>query len=72
KYVFIKCPFLSLRKIIIVYKLLTNTMKIALFTMAIGEDCIYFDSVNHYFPYNKKYFGQDFPIDYFLFTDRAI
>ncbi|GHU61903.1 hypothetical protein FACS1894123_01980 [Bacteroidia bacterium] len=44
--------------------------KIALFTMAVGQDLIYFESVRRYFPYNRKYFGQDYPVDYFLFTDR--
>ena len=44
--------------------------KRALFTMAVGEDRIYFDSVARYFPYNTKYFGQDYDVDYFLFTDR--
>jgi hypothetical protein len=44
--------------------------KIALFTIAVGNDRIYFDSVRRYFPYNKKYFGQNQDVDYFLFTDR--
>lgn len=44
--------------------------KIALFTIAIGKDPIYFDSVKRYFPYNKKYFGQKCDVDYFLFTDQ--
>jgi glycosyltransferase involved in cell wall biosynthesis len=44
--------------------------RIALFTMAVGEDRIYFDSVARYFPYNKKYFGQNNDVDYYLFTDR--
>lgn len=45
-------------------------MNIALFTIAVGKDPVYFDSVRRYFPYNKKYFGQDHEVDYFLFTDR--
>ena len=52
---------------------LTNRLsmkKIALFTIAVGEDRIYFDSVARYFPYNKKYFGQNHEMDYYLFTDR--
>jgi hypothetical protein len=44
--------------------------KIALFTIAVGNDRIYFNSVHRYFPYNKKYFGQNQAVDYFLFTDR--
>jgi hypothetical protein len=44
--------------------------KIALFTIAVGNDRIYFDSAARYFPYNKKYFGQNRDVDYFLFTDR--
>jgi hypothetical protein len=46
------------------------TYKIALFTIAVGKDIIYFDSVRRYFPYNKANFGQDFDVDYYLFTDR--
>ena len=45
-------------------------MQIALFTMALGKDRIYFDSAARYFPYNKKYFGQNNNVDYYLFTDR--
>ena len=44
--------------------------KIALFTIAVGKNRHYFDSVQRYFAYNKKFFGQDYPVDYFLFTDR--
>ena len=44
--------------------------KIALFTIAVGKDPIYFQSVRRYFPYNKENFGQDNDVDYFLFTDR--
>jgi hypothetical protein len=44
--------------------------KIALFTIAVGKDRIYFDSVERYLPYNKKYFGQNHDICYLLFTDR--
>ena len=44
--------------------------KIALFTIAVGEDPVYFDSVRRYFPYNKKNFGQNFDVDYYVFTDR--
>jgi len=44
--------------------------KIALFSMAVGKDPVYFDSVRRYFPYNKKYFEQNHSVDYFLFTDR--
>jgi hypothetical protein len=44
--------------------------KIALFTIAVGNDRTYFDSVHRYFPYNKKYFGQNQDMDYLLFTDR--
>jgi hypothetical protein len=43
---------------------------IALFTIAVGKDRHYFDSVRRYLPYTKKYFGQDYPVDYYLFTDR--
>lgn len=46
-----------------------NMRKILLYTMAVGEDLIYFKSVNRYFPYNKKYFGQNYNVDYLLFTD---
>jgi glycosyltransferase involved in cell wall biosynthesis len=45
--------------------------KIALFTIAVGKDPIYFDSVQRYFPYNKENFGQDHDVDYYVFTDRA-
>lgn len=45
-------------------------IRIALFTIAVGKDPIYFDSVKRYFPYNKKYFGQENSVDYFLFTDQ--
>jgi glycosyltransferase involved in cell wall biosynthesis len=44
--------------------------KIALFTMAVGKDPVYFDSVRRYFPYNRVYFGQNREVDYFLLTDR--
>ncbi|MCC8146273.1 MAG: glycosyltransferase [Bacteroidales bacterium] len=44
--------------------------KIALFTMAVGKDPIYFESVGRYFPYNKKYFRQDNTVDFYVFTDR--
>jgi hypothetical protein len=44
--------------------------KIALFTIAVGKDRIYFDSVRRYFPYNQQYFGQNQEVDYLLFTDR--
>jgi len=44
--------------------------KIALFTLAVGEDPVYFNSVRRYFPYNRENFGQDKNVDYFLFTDR--
>jgi glycosyltransferase involved in cell wall biosynthesis len=44
--------------------------KVAFFTIAVGQDSIYFDSVRRYFPYNKKYFGQNQNVDYLLFTDR--
>jgi glycosyltransferase involved in cell wall biosynthesis len=44
--------------------------KIALFTIAAGKDSVYFDSVRRYFTYNRKYFGQNQEVDYFLFTDR--
>jgi hypothetical protein len=43
--------------------------KIALCTIAVGKNRFYFDSVCRYFPYNKKYFGQDQDVDYLLFTD---
>ncbi|MDR1503600.1 MAG: hypothetical protein LBT43_14230 [Prevotella sp.] len=45
-------------------------MKIALFTIAVGRDRIYFDSVVRYYPYNKKNFGQSNDMDFYLFTDR--
>ncbi|GHT19410.1 hypothetical protein AGMMS4957_03680 [Bacteroidia bacterium] len=45
--------------------------KVALFTMAVGNDAIYFESVRRYFPYNKEYFGQNQDVDYFLLTDRV-
>ncbi|WP_298654081.1 hypothetical protein [uncultured Proteiniphilum sp.] len=44
--------------------------KIALFTIAVGKDPIYFNSVRRYFPYNKMNFGQDLDLDYYVFTDR--
>jgi hypothetical protein len=44
--------------------------KIALFTIAVGKDPVYFESVKRYLPYNKKYFGQNHNVDYYLFTDR--
>ncbi|MDR2407694.1 MAG: glycosyltransferase [Bacteroidales bacterium] len=44
--------------------------KIAIFTIAVGNDSIYFDSVRRYFPYNREYFGQNQEVDYYLFTDR--
>jgi hypothetical protein len=44
--------------------------KIALCTIAVGENRFYFDSAHRYFPYNKKYFGQHHAVDYLLFTDR--
>lgn len=44
--------------------------RVALFTIAVGKNPIYFDSVKKYFPYNKKYFGHENNVDYFLFTDR--
>jgi len=44
--------------------------KIALFTLAVGKDPVYFNSVRRYFPYNRENFGQDKEVDYFLFTDR--
>lgn len=47
-----------------------DTKKIALFTMAVGKDPIYFESVGRYFPYNKKYFGQNNAVDFYVFTDR--
>lgn len=45
--------------------------KIALFTIAVGTDRIYFDSVKRYLPYNRKYFGQKYDMDFYLFTDRS-
>jgi len=45
--------------------------KIALFTLAVGKDPVYFNSVRRYFPYNKEYFGQNRDVDYLLFTDRT-
>ena len=44
--------------------------KIALFTIAVGKDPIYFDSVCRYFPYNRENFGQNQDVDYYVFTDR--
>jgi hypothetical protein len=44
--------------------------KIAIFTIAVGNDSIYFDSIRRYFPYNREYFGQNQEVDYYLFTDR--
>jgi hypothetical protein len=44
--------------------------KIGLFTIAVGKDPVYFESVRRYFPYNREYFGQNREVDYFLFTDR--
>lgn len=44
--------------------------KIALFTMAVGKDPIYFESVGRYYPYNKKYFAQNNAVDFYVFTDR--
>jgi hypothetical protein len=49
----------------------TKISKIALFTIAVGKDSYYFESIRRYLPYNKKYFGQDYPVDYLLFTDRV-
>lgn len=48
----------------------TNIHRIALFTIAVGKDRHYFDSVRKFLPYNKEYFGQDYPVDFILFTDR--
>jgi glycosyltransferase involved in cell wall biosynthesis len=45
--------------------------KIALFSMAVGKDRIYFDSVRRYFPYNRENFGQDEDVDYLLLTDQT-
>jgi glycosyltransferase involved in cell wall biosynthesis len=47
-----------------------STHKIALFTVAVGKDLIYFHSVQRYFPYNKENFGQCHDVDYYVFTDR--
>jgi hypothetical protein len=44
--------------------------KVALFTIVVGKDPIYFNSVRRYFPYNREYFGQNQNVNYFLFTDR--
>jgi hypothetical protein len=44
--------------------------KIALFTIAVGKDPIYLNSVFRYFPYNRENFGQNFDVDYYVFTDR--
>ncbi|RNC67093.1 hypothetical protein [Proteiniphilum sp. X52] len=44
--------------------------RIALFTIAVGKDPIYFNSVRRYFPYNKANFGQNLDVDYYVFTDR--
>jgi|GEM_PF-6601439 Glycosyltransferases, probably involved in cell wall biogenesis len=44
--------------------------KIALFTIAVGKDPIYFNSVRRYFPYNKINFGQDLDVDYYVLTDQ--
>ncbi len=44
--------------------------KIALFTIALGDDPIYFNSVRRYLPYNKKYFAQNHEVVFFVFTDR--
>ncbi|MDR1883481.1 MAG: hypothetical protein LBR26_11985 [Prevotella sp.] len=41
--------------------------KIALFTIAVGKDSI--NSVCQNIPCNKKYFGQNQDVDYFLFTN---
>jgi radical SAM protein with 4Fe4S-binding SPASM domain len=48
-----------------------NGDKIGLFTIAVGKDPVYFESVRRYLPYNRKYFGQSREVDYFLFTDRG-
>jgi glycosyltransferase involved in cell wall biosynthesis len=50
---------------------ITTTHKIALFIVAVGKDPIYFNSVQRYFPYNKENFGQDYDVDYYVFTDRT-
>ncbi len=44
--------------------------KIALFTIAVGKDSIYFHSVQRYFSYNRENLGQNESVDFFLFTDR--
>ena len=45
--------------------------RIALFTIAVGNDSAYFDAVRRYLPYNRRYFGQGRDVDYILFTDRS-
>jgi hypothetical protein len=45
--------------------------KIALFTIAVGKDSVYFDSVRRYLPYNRQHFDQGCDVDYILFTDRS-
>jgi hypothetical protein len=48
-----------------------STHKIALFTIAVGKDPVYFNSVQRYFPYNKENFVQNNDVDYYVFTDRT-
>ena len=48
-----------------------HSNKIALFTIAVGKDPVYFDSVRRYFPYNRENFGQNLSVDYYIFTDRT-
>jgi glycosyltransferase involved in cell wall biosynthesis len=43
---------------------------IALFTIAVGKDPVYFNSVRRYLPYNNVNFGGDNLVDFFLLTDR--
>lgn len=45
--------------------------KILLFTIAVGDDPVYFNSVQRYLSYNKTNFGQNYNVDYLLFTDRG-
>jgi len=44
--------------------------KIALFTIAVGEDPFYIDSVRRYYSYNKACLEQLGKLDYYLITDR--
>jgi hypothetical protein len=49
-----------------------STHKIAFFSIAVGKDPVYFNSVQRYFPYNKENFGQDYDVDFYVFETAFI